>query len=181
VPRNGSGTYAAPSSSWNPGIDGQSATTTDWNALLADLAQALSLSIASDGETPTTGRIPFAYGTSVAPGSIGSPAIQITGDPTTGIYAPAAGQLGFICSGGNVLTLASAAITVPSTVTTTLNGPLAAAGNASLAGAAATLGFYGSAGATRPTLSGAKGGNAALGSLISALAALGLIVDGTSA
>jgi hypothetical protein len=179
MPRNGSGTYAAPGSSWNPGVDGQSATTADWNALLADVAQALSLSIASDGETPTTALIPFAYGIGVEAGSITSPAIQITGDPTTGIYQPAHGQLAFVCGGANVLTLSATgvAFSEPATFSNTLT----ASGAASLAGAAGTLGFYGATGTTRPTISGAKGGNAALGSLISALAALGLITDGTSA
>jgi len=181
MPRNGSGTYAAPGSSWNPGIDGQPATTADWNALLADMAQALTLSIASDGETPTTALIPFAYGIGVDPGSITAPAIQIIGDPDTGLYAPAAGQLGFICEGSNVLTLSTTAVTLPSAVALSLNGGLTAGGAASVAGASSTLGFYGATGTTKPTISGAKGGDAALGSLISALAAMGLITDGTSA
>jgi hypothetical protein len=181
VPRDGSGTYDAPASSWNPGIDGQPAATADWNALLADLASALSNSIAADGETPTTKIIPFAYGIGINAGSITSPAVQVTGDPTTGIYAPAAGQLGFICSGTNVLTLSSTAITVPSGVTTTFNGTITGAGNASIAGATSTLGFYGATGTAKPTISGAKGGNAALGSLIAALVSLGLITDATSA
>jgi hypothetical protein len=179
MPRNGSGTYAAPGSSWNPGIDGQPAQTSDWNALLADMAQALSLSIASDGETPTTALVPFAYGIGVAPGSIGSPAIQITGDPTTGIYAPAAGRLALVCEGSNVLTLQAAGLTAGQAAT--FSSTLTASANASLAGAGGTLGFYGSVGTPRLTVSGAKGGNAALGSLISALSALGLITDATSA
>lgn len=44
-----------------------------------------------------------------------------------------------------------------------------------------SLGFYGASGAVRQTVSGAKGGNAALGSLIAALAALNLISDTTTA
>jgi hypothetical protein len=179
MPRNGSGTYAAPGSSWNPGVDGQSATTADWNALLADIAQAQSLSLCSDGQTPTTALIPFAYGIGLEAGSITSPAIQVIGDPATGIYQPAHGQLGFVCGGSNVLTLSAAGIAV--SVAATFSATLTAAGGASLAGAGATLGFYGSAGTTRPVVSGAKGGNAALGSLIGALSALGLITDGTSA
>jgi hypothetical protein len=179
MPRNGEGTYAAPGSSWSPGVDGQSATTADWNALLADIAQALSLSIASDGETPTTGLIPFAYGISIEAGSITSPGIQIAGDPTTGIYQPARGELAFVCEGANVLTLSTTGVAF--SVAANFSSTLTAAGNASLAGAAGTLGFYGAAGTARPTISGAKGGNAALGSLISALAALGLITDGSSA
>jgi hypothetical protein len=42
------------------------------------------------------------------------------------------------------------------------------------------IGFYGSAPAAQPTVTGAKGGNAALASLLSALAGLGLIVDSTT-
>lgn len=179
MPRDGSGTYAAPSSSWNPGIDGQTAATSDWNALLADLATALSGSIAADGETPTTALIPFEYGIGVAPGSIEEPAIQITGDPTTGIYAPVAGQLAWVCEGANVLELSASGLTAGQAAT--FSNTLTASANASIAGEAGTLGFYGAAGTTKPTVTGAKGGDAALGSLISALSALGLITDATSA
>lgn len=44
-----------------------------------------------------------------------------------------------------------------------------------------TLGFYNAAAVAKPTVTGAKGGNAALGSLITALAQLGLITDNTTA
>lgn len=47
--------------------------------------------------------------------------------------------------------------------------------------AACKVGFYGFAGATKQTVSGSRGGNAALASLITALAASGLITDSTSA
>ncbi|MEU3281567.1 hypothetical protein [Streptomyces antibioticus] len=50
-----------------------------------------------------------------------------------------------------------------------------------LDGAANTVGFYGASPAAKPTVSGSLGGNAALGSLIAALATLGLITDSTSA
>jgi hypothetical protein len=42
------------------------------------------------------------------------------------------------------------------------------------------LGFYGHAPGAQPTVAGSKGGNAALTSLMTALAGLGLVVDGTS-
>jgi hypothetical protein len=42
------------------------------------------------------------------------------------------------------------------------------------------IGFYGTNGLPQQTVTGAKGGNAALASLITALANLGLIVDGTT-
>lgn len=44
-----------------------------------------------------------------------------------------------------------------------------------------TAGFFGAAGIARQTVTGAKGGNAALASLITALAAFGLITDNTTA
>lgn len=44
-----------------------------------------------------------------------------------------------------------------------------------------TLGFYGAAAVTRPSVTGSRGGNAALASLITALATLGLITDSTTA
>lgn len=45
----------------------------------------------------------------------------------------------------------------------------------------ATLGFYGAPAAAKPTVTGSTGGNAALASLISALATLGLITNNTTA
>jgi hypothetical protein len=47
-------------------------------------------------------------------------------------------------------------------------------------GGTARLGFYGASTITKPTVTGAKGGNAALTSLIAQLVNLGLITDGTS-
>jgi pectate lyase-like protein len=42
------------------------------------------------------------------------------------------------------------------------------------------VGFFGTTPATKPTITGSRGGNAALADLLTKLAALGLIVDGTS-
>lgn len=50
-----------------------------------------------------------------------------------------------------------------------------------LDGAANQVGFYGAAPIARPTVTGARGGNTALASLLTALANLGLITDGSSA
>jgi hypothetical protein len=54
-------------------------------------------------------------------------------------------------------------------------------GPAILNGNGTTLGFFGSIGTTKQTPSGSRGGNAALASLLTALAGYGLITDGTSA
>lgn len=43
------------------------------------------------------------------------------------------------------------------------------------------LGFFGATAVAKPTVTGAKGGNAALGSLMTALSSLGLVVDSTTA
>ena len=44
-----------------------------------------------------------------------------------------------------------------------------------------TAGFFGTAPATRPTVTGSRGGNAALASLLTGLASLGLIIDSSTA
>ena len=58
---------------------------------------------------------------------------------------------------------------------------ISASGNVSVAQALGHLGFYGVTGITQPTVTGSRGGNAALHSLLSALANLGLIIDSTTA
>lgn len=57
--RNGSGTYVPPSGTWNPAIDGVTATGADWNALLSDLSAALTQSVSKDGQTTMTGNLPM--------------------------------------------------------------------------------------------------------------------------
>lgn len=47
-------------------------------------------------------------------------------------------------------------------------------------GSAATLGFYGATPAVKPTVTGSRGGNAALADLLTELATLGLITDSSS-
>lgn len=56
--RNGSGTYSPPTNSWNPAINGASATAADWQAVLNDLASALTQSVSKDGQTALTGNLP---------------------------------------------------------------------------------------------------------------------------
>lgn len=50
-----------------------------------------------------------------------------------------------------------------------------------LDGTTNTVGFYGATPVTRPAVTGSRGGNAALASLLTALANLGLITDGSTA
>lgn len=55
--RNGSGTYVAPTNSWNPAINGNLATSGDWQAILNDIVTALTQSVSRDGQTPITGNL----------------------------------------------------------------------------------------------------------------------------
>lgn len=58
--RNGSGVYTWPAGSFNPAVDGASATASDWNTDRADLEAAITASIAVDGQTPATAALPMA-------------------------------------------------------------------------------------------------------------------------
>lgn len=53
--RDGNGVYNLPVNSWNPAVDGNAATTVDWQSLIDDVATALTQSVSSDGQTPMTG------------------------------------------------------------------------------------------------------------------------------
>jgi len=58
-----------------------------------------------------------------------------------------------------------------------VSGDSSLLGDAHVAGPGNQLGFFGDGPAAQQAVAGAKGGNAALGSLLTALAAYGLIVD----
>lgn len=53
--RDGNGVYSLPVNSWNPAIDGNAATTVDWQDLINDVAASITQSVSSDGQTPMTG------------------------------------------------------------------------------------------------------------------------------
>lgn len=57
--RDGSGGYSAPTNSWNPAVNGASATTSDWQSLLNDLVAAMAQSVSKDGQTTMTGALPM--------------------------------------------------------------------------------------------------------------------------
>lgn len=69
---NGSGTYSAPASSWNPAVDGTDINSTDWAALLADLSTALSLCVTKDGQQTATATVPFAQGITAPTSALGN-------------------------------------------------------------------------------------------------------------
>lgn len=65
--------------------------------------------------------------------------------------------------------------------TSTINISCLKPGAISIGTASDTIGFFGAAGTTLPTITGSRGGNVALASLLTALAGLGLIVDDSTA
>lgn len=106
--RNGSGSYSLPVNSWNPAINSVPATASDWQALINDVAQALTQSLSRDGQTVLTGNL------------------QMGGNKLTGMSAGAASgeSLRFeqLFSQGQPIDLASAATTdIGAQLTTVLN------------------------------------------------------------
>lgn len=57
--RNGSGSYSLPVNSWNPALNGVPATAADYQALINDIAQALTQSVSRDGQSIMTGNMPM--------------------------------------------------------------------------------------------------------------------------
>ena len=61
-----SGTYTAPTSSWNPAVANTAIDVTAWTALLADFTTAFSSCLLKDGSQTSTGLVPFAQSLSTA-------------------------------------------------------------------------------------------------------------------
>jgi len=139
--RNGSGSYSPPSNTWNPAVPETAILSDDWNATLADLATALTQSLASDGQTPAAAVIPFAQGIRVSDGLITAPSISVIGDGDTGFYFPAANSVSLVCGGVSVLAATTAGVTFPLGVTfagnQTVTGNLTVNGNTIIGNAGA--------------------------------------------
>lgn len=86
-----------------------------------------------------------------------------------------------VTAGG--LTVSAGGANITGTITNT-GGLSVASGGASITGTVVlngNLGFYNSAAVAKQTVSGSRGGNAALASLLTALATVGLVTDSSSA
>lgn len=110
MPFNGSGTYNAPASSWNPAVEDTEISVDDWADLLADFAAGLSKAICTDGQSTTTARIPFAEGISISDGLVGTPGINFTSDPDNGIYRIGTNNWGLSAGGTKVADLSASGI-----------------------------------------------------------------------
>lgn len=114
--RNGSGVYSlsdtiAPS-------DPQSSTVL--MGILNDIRDALTASVAADGQTTLTGPV------KAADGSISAPGYSFNADPNTGWYRSASGVMRATLDGTNTFTL--------SATTATVTGALSVSGTATLGG-----------------------------------------------
>lgn len=102
MPRNGSGTYTLPESPFVPSTVISSAAVNDD---FSDIAAALTGSVAADGQTPLTGNLQAANGSSSAPGW------TFRNDNTAGVYLNAVGSVGIGAGGFDVL-VNSTALTI---------------------------------------------------------------------
>jgi hypothetical protein len=133
----------------------------------------LGIQLAMQGTYDCTAAARIAYG--IAGAATASRSAGANNLTNYAIYADAAnGQVNYSFFGnrGTLRNLGDARI----------DGNFEANGNATLCNAAGdTLKFHGGTGATQQTVTGSRGGNAALADLLTKLATLGLIVDGTTA
>ena len=94
--RNGSGSYSLPEAAfvYDTAIDETAA-----NNNFSDIATALTGSLAKDGQTTASARIPFAQGIGLADGTAAAPAVNFTSDTDTGFYRIGVNNLGVSIAG----------------------------------------------------------------------------------
>ena len=140
MPRNGEGVYSLPQAAFVPGTTISSAAV---NSDFSDIASALTMSIASDGQTPITG----ALRTSV---SSPTPAFTSIADDTTGLVVGTA-TAGIAVSGTETVVWTASGEVLTGTLSvssdTSVGGNLAVTGNMTIGG---TFSFTGTAGIEIP-------------------------------
>jgi hypothetical protein len=160
LPRNGSGSYNPPLSSWNPAIANQTISSDDWNSLRDDMSTAISQSLANDGQTTASARIPFAQGISVASGTVTTPAVNFSSDPDCGLYRVGANEIGLAAGGVAGLTVTSTGVTAPLNLTVNGNTTIGSASDDTLTVNATTT-FVGPVTVPNDTITNAKLANVA--------------------
>lgn len=94
----------------------------------------------------------------------------------------ASGHTDSVAIGSGAATTAANQIMLGTTDdTVSIAGTLQASGAAIIGGAASTVGFFGASGTVRPTVTGSRAGNTSLAALLTALDAMGLIDDASTA
>lgn len=135
MPRNGSGAYTPPSNSFNPAVANTTIDPAAWAQILSDLAAAITASIARDGQTATSQRIPFAAGVGLNDGAAALPALAFTGSPTTGLYASGANELAVATGGARQVKISGAGVELTQPL------PIASGGTGAANAAAARAGL----------------------------------------
>jgi hypothetical protein len=197
MPRNGSGVYSPPAANY-PAVSGTLITAANRNAVDADVATALTGSLAVNGESVVTANIPFSGnkltgigaatartdaasiatiqdGTGVYSGTVGGTADVITITPSPAITAYGAGQLfSFIASGANT-TNVTINVNGLGAKAVTKNGTTALVAGDIPSGFLVTIRYDG----TRFQLIGAKGASTGANGDITSLTACTSITAGT--
>jgi microcystin-dependent protein len=94
-------------------------TASRMDAEMDGMATGLTTAICRDGQSTTTARIPFAAGIGMSDGSVGTPAINFTGDTNSGIYVIGPDNIGVSAAGAKVLDIATTGLTVTGDITAT--------------------------------------------------------------
>lgn len=104
LPRNGSGVYTLAEP---PFVSGTVISSADMNSDLSDIADALTGSVASDGQTLMTGPLGAFAGTLALPG------MSWAVDPDTGRYRPSANAMTDVCGGAAVAEYTTTGVNFP--------------------------------------------------------------------
>lgn len=93
MPRGTDGTYTLPTGTVTPAVTGTPISSTDFNALVGDIAATLQDSLSRSGKGSMAVPMKFAGGTGAAPG------ITFDGDTDTGIFSGVANELAITAGG----------------------------------------------------------------------------------
>lgn len=130
MPFNGSGTFTRSYSWASDATNGILVRSDRMDGEDNNFASGLSNVICKDGQTTTTAQIPFASGIKTNDGTVSTPAVTFTSEPSTGLYKISAGVFGITTSGVNTVSISSANMTTGSHYTYAGATPLFAAGTA---------------------------------------------------
>ena len=111
MPRDSSGSMTLPAT--NPVVADTDITTTWANGTMADLAAEVEDSLSRSGKGGML--VPFQNSS----GTVSAPGVTFTSDTTSGVYLPAAGEIGIVADGTKVIDVVSTGATVDGTLDVT--------------------------------------------------------------